>query len=62
MRLHGGIPNCYEEPPFSDFWTVNFIADSDVTKFKDIIKSPAYWIFSIADLKIKQNDEINARD
>ena len=60
MREYGGVPNCYEEPPFPDFWTVNFIAENDVTKFKKIIKSPAYWVFSIADLKIKHNEELNA--
>lgn len=61
MRADGFEIDIYSEPPYEDFWLINFLADGDLTKHSLILNSPRFWAFAIADQKIKSNKEMERR-
>jgi hypothetical protein len=51
----------YDQPPSPHFFTVRLVTAGDITKHRDAMNMPLYWLLSYADAKIKENTPEEAK-
>ena len=55
VEAEGNFVPIYDQPPSPHFFTVRLVTGSDVTKHREAMNMPLYWLLSYADAKIKEN-------
>ncbi len=54
-EAQGDFVPIYDQPPSPHFFTVRLVTGGDITKHRDAMNMPLYWLLSYADAKIKEN-------
>jgi hypothetical protein len=55
VEREGGTVPIYDRPPSLHFFTVRLVTGGDITKHREAMNMPLYWLLSYADAKIREN-------
>lgn len=55
VEAEGEFVPIYDKPPSPHFFTVRLVTGGDVTKHREAMNMPLYWLLSYADAKIREN-------
>lgn len=55
VESEGDFVPIYDKPPSPHFFTVRLVTGGDLTKHRDAMNMPLYWLLSYADSKIREN-------
>jgi hypothetical protein len=55
VEREGSFVPVYDRPPSAHFFTVRMVTGGDITRHRDAMNMPLYWLLSYADAKIREN-------